>query len=214
MNEIHLLQTLPSVFADRTDLHSDVWRQTLTLSRGRSYLIEAASGTGKSSLCSFLYGYRHDYLGTLRFDQTDLRTLRTPQWVELRRSHLSILFQELRLFGELSAWENVWVKNQLTGYKSEADMLHLFELLQVADRMHERADRLSYGQQQRVAFIRALCQPFDFILLDEPVSHLDDPNAALMARLLADEVSRQGAGIIATSIGKRLPYAYDLTLKL
>ena len=47
--------------------------------------------------------------------------------------------------------------------------------------MHERIGRMSFGQQQRVALIRALVQPFDFLLVDEPISHLDDKNAAVMA---------------------------------
>lgn len=214
MNEIHLQQLLPTAFAHRNDLSSEVWQRDLTLSRTHTYLIEAASGMGKSSLCGFLYGYRHDYSGTICFDQTDLRGLSTSQWVETRRSHLSLLFQELRLFGELTAWENVLLKNRLTNYKDEKEILRLFEALGIADKCHQRADQLSFGQQQRVAFIRCLCQPFDFILLDEPVSHLDDANAAIMARLLADEAARQGAGVIATSIGKRLPLDYDVTLKL
>jgi ABC-type transport system involved in cytochrome c biogenesis ATPase subunit len=63
-----------------------------------------------------------------------------------------------------------------------------------------------------VAFIRCLCQPADFILLDEPVSHLDDENASILARLLAEEAA--GAGIIVTSIGRRLPMDYQRILKL
>ena len=61
---------------------------------------------------------------------------------------------------------------------------------------------------------RALCQPFDFILLDEPVSHLDDTNAAIMADILKAEAKEQDAAIIVTSIGKRLDLEYDFILKL
>lgn len=214
MNEIHLQQVLPAVFADSNGLYSDVWQQELTLRRGYSYVVEAASGKGKSSLFSFLYGYRHDFQGHIRFDQTDVRSLTTSQWVEIRRCHLSILFQELRLFGELTALENVLLKNRLTNFKSEKEILRLFEALHIADKCHQHTDHLSYGQQQRVAFIRSLCQPFDYILLDEPVSHLDDANAATMGSLLTEEAARQGAAILTSSIGKRLPLNYDMTLNL
>ena len=61
MEIIHLRQTLPQVFADRDAITSDVWHQDLVLRKGERYLIEAASGTGKSSLCSYIYGYRRDY---------------------------------------------------------------------------------------------------------------------------------------------------------
>lgn len=71
-----------------------------------------------------------------------------------------------------------------------------------------------FGQQQRVAFVRALCQPFDFIFLDEPVSHLDDGNGKIMADILHEEAEKQGAGIIVTSIGKHIPLNYDRVLSL
>ena len=134
------------------------------------------------------------------------------EWTECRRRMLSLQFQELRLFPELTALENVWLKNRLTGRRSRKEIRHLFETTGLADKAEEKAGRLSFGQQQRVAFIRCLCQPADFILLDEPVSHLDDENASILARLLAEEAA--GAGIIVTSIGRRLPMDYQRILKL
>ena len=56
METIHLQHTLPQVFANRDAIVSDVWHRDLVFERGKRYLIEAASGTGKSSLCSYLYG--------------------------------------------------------------------------------------------------------------------------------------------------------------
>ncbi len=73
---------------------------------------------------------------------------------------------------------------------------------------------MSFGQQQRVAFIRALAQPYDFILADEPVSHLDDANGSQMGQLLLEEAQRQGAAIIVTSIGKHLDLPYDQHITL
>lgn len=77
-----------------------------------------------------------------------------------------------------------------------------------------RAAFLSIGQQQRVAIIRALCQPFDFILLDEPVSHLDEMNNRLAAKLIAEEAASQGAGIISTSVGNNVLINVDTEYKL
>ena len=90
----------------------------------------------------------------------------------------------------------------------------LFEELGIADKWDRKVGQMSFGQQQRVAFIRSLCQPFDFIFLDEPISHLDDGNGRCMARILTEEAARQGAGIIVTSIGKHLELAYDRVLSL
>lgn len=215
MIQISLKQTLPQVFANRDAILSDVWHRELIFEKGKSYLIEAASGTGKSSLCSYIYGYRTDYQGLICFDDRNIRTLASAEWTTIHRCSLSILFQELRIFPELTAFENVWLKNKLTGYKKKKDIMALFQQLGIADKAEEKATKLSYGQQQRVAFIRSLCQPFDFILLDEPISHLDDDNGHVMATILKKEAEQQGgAGIIVTSIGKHLDLPYDTLLKL
>jgi ABC-type phosphate/phosphonate transport system ATPase subunit len=65
-----------------------------------------------------------------------------------------------------------------------------------------------------VAFIRSLCQPYDFILLDEPISHLDDQNSDIMRDILLRETASNGAAIIATSIGKHMNIEYDVCLNL
>ena len=94
MNSIQLTNTLPDVFKGRTDIASDVWLKDLTFEKGKSYLIEANSGTGKSSLFSFLYGYRNDYQGQMIFDGHDINHLTIQQWTEIRRNHLSLLWQK------------------------------------------------------------------------------------------------------------------------
>ena len=214
MNTIHLQQTLPQVFAGRNSIISDVWCQDLLFQKGERYLIEASSGTGKSSLCSYIYGYRNDYQGTIHFDQSSIKEYSVSHWVELRKHSLSMLFQDLRLFSELTAFENVQLKNSLTNYKSKNEIIHLFEALGIADKLQAEVGKLSFGQQQRVAFVRALCQPFDFIFLDEPISHLDDANGGIMSHLLTEEADKQGAGVIVTSIGKHIDLTYHTLLKL
>jgi ABC-type lipoprotein export system ATPase subunit len=215
MQKIELRQALPKVFAERRgEISSDVWLRDLTFSRGELYLIEAASGTGKSSLCSFVYGYRNDFEGSISFDSDNVKALSVKQWTEVRRNNLSILFQEMRLFGELTAMENIEIKNRLTGYKSREEIVALLARMGVADKADIKADNLSFGQQQRVAFVRALCQPFDFVMLDEPISHLDDANGAMMGEILMEELKRRGAGALVTSIGKHIDLPYDHRLRL
>ena len=120
----------------------------------------------------------------------------------------------MRLFEELTAWENVKLKNDLTKHKEEKELRHYFDLLGIADKLDTPARILSLGQQQRVAAIRSLCQPFDFLLLDEPISHLDEANATCLASLFGEEAKRQGAGIITTSVGKHLPLSYTSIIHL
>jgi putative ABC transport system ATP-binding protein len=209
MNKISLQQTLPNVFLERTDIQSDLWKQDVVFEKGHIYLVEADSGTGKSSLCSYVYGYRNDYQGSILFDGTDVRMLKIKDWVEIRKKAFSILFQELRLFSELSALENIEIKNNLTKFKTKKQIIDLFDQFGIGDKLFQKCGKLSFGQQQRVAFIRSLCQPFDFVFLDEPISHLDDTNSSLMGDMLMEEVKRQGSGVICTSIGKHIELDYE-----
>lgn len=214
METIRLEHTFPAIFANRDELNSEVWRQDVTFERGKQYLVEAASGTGKSSLCSYIYGYRNDYQGVMTFDGRNIRNLSTSDWTRMRQRHLSLMFQDLRLFPELTALENVQIKNRLTGFKKKKEILHWFEELGIPDKVNSKVGLMSFGQQQRVAMMRALCQPFDFLLADEPISHLDDRNSQIMADIMVEEANRQGAAVIVTSIGKHMPLKYDHILKL
>ena len=214
MNTIILKHTLPQVFAQRSDIISDVWLKDIIFEKGKTYLLEANSGTGKSSLCSFVYGYRKDYQGRIFYDEQNILQLTVKQWVDQRKKHLSLLWQDLRLFPELSAFENVQLKNKLTGFQKKKTIEEWFDRLGIDDKKNALVGQMSFGQQQRVALIRALCQPFDFLFADEPISHLDDSNSQIMADILQEEVQKQGAGLIVTSIGKRMELPYDAVLRL
>lgn len=214
MEQIHLDNVLPEVFAQRDNLSSEVWKQHVTFNKGHLYLVEADSGMGKSTFCSYVIGYRHDYTGRISFDNDDTHKFRMTDWIRIRRRHISHLFQELRLFPELTAYENVEIKNKLTNFKSKKEITDWFDALGIGDKLDAKIGHMSFGQQQRVAMIRALVQPFDFILADEPISHLDDTNSSAMGDIMMSEAKRQGAGVIVTSIGKHIDLNYEQTLKL
>ena len=106
------------------------------------------------------------------------------------------------------------IKNNLTGYKTREEIVRWFEMLGIPDKTDAKIGRMSFGQQQRVALIRCLVQPFDFLVADEPISHLDDQNAQIMGEIMTEEARRQGAGMIITSIGKHMDIPYDAIVKL
>lgn len=208
IEKITINNLLPEVFADERDekriADSQIWLRHISFEKPLSYLIFAESGTGKSSLCAFLYGSRRDYEGTILFDGHDVREYNPEKWSLLRRSAIAYLPQQLSLFPELTAIDNVLIKNRLTDYYSEADIRRMFEQLSVDNRADTVAGRLSIGQQQRVAIVRALAQPFDFLLLDEPVSHLDARNNTIVAEMITSHAESRHASIIATSVGNHL----------
>lgn len=213
MKEIRLSKTLPNVFASQ-DIHSDIWLDEVVLEKGNVYLVEASSGAGKSSLCSFISGFRNDFSGKILIDGEDVSGFSTQDWVDIRSRHLSLVFQELRLFSELTAMENVMIKNQLTNHKTQKQIEEWFCSVGLKDKINSRVGELSFGQQQRVAILRALSQPFDFLLADEPVSHLDDVNGQTISEILMHEAREQGAAIVVTSIGKRMELPYNKTFCL
>ena len=204
IKEIRFEGMLPEVFQNERIPESDVWKTGLVLERGEHYLIEAASGGGKSSMCSYIFGSRDDYKGKLLFDSRDVREFTISDWQEIRRRNIAYLPQELDLFPELTAWENIQLKNKLTSHLSDAEIENCLEELGIASRRDYPAGRMSIGQQQRVAIIRSICQPFDFILLDEPVSHLDEDNNRIAAAIIGRDAERQGAAIVSTSVGNPL----------
>ncbi len=214
MNVITLHNTLPAVFAGRGETGSEIWLREVAFEKGKRYLISAESGTGKSSLCSYLYGYRNDYSGTMAFDGCDIRALSVEQWCEIRTHHIAYLAQDMRLFGELTAIENIELKNSITHHKTRGQILEMMEQLGVAEKAGSLVSKLSIGQQQRVALVRTLCQPCDFILLDEPVSHLDEHNNKVVAQIVAQEAQRQGAAIISTSVGNNVKITVDKEFRL
>lgn len=214
MEEISFHNVIPSVFKASGVSDTDIWGADITFKKGLRYLIKAASGRGKSTFCSYITGYRRDYTGIIRFDGNDISAFKTAQWNGVRKLHISLLYQELRLFTELTAFENVEIKNRLTRYQSADVIKSWFERLGIADKMNENVGRMSYGQQQRVALIRTLVQPSDFIILDEPISHIDDENAARMYELIDEELRKSGAGCVVTSIGKHFDADYTKTIRL
>ena len=213
MNKISFENLLPDVFKGEA-IESDIWQTKIELTAGETYLIESVSGKGKSSFCSFLFGYRTDYSGSIRFDGADIKPLPGKSWDEIRKKELSLLFQELRLFSELTTLENIEIKNNITKHKSKEQIMDMLCYLGIENKANEKIAKMSWGQQQRVAIVRAFCQPFSFLVLDEPISHLDDENAGLIANLVRQEAQAQNAGVIITSIGKHLPLSYTQTFAL
>ena len=106
------------------------------------------------------------------------------------------------------------LKNSLTQFRDLDKIKTWFCSLGIENKWSEPVGKMSFGQQQRVAFMRMLCQPADFLIMDEPVSHLDDENGGIMGRMLEQEMSERGVGVIVTSIGRRLEMNYNTKIKL
>lgn len=209
LETITLKRLLPRVFLGMEQTEkirsSQIWEeQSFVFDRGCRLCVQAESGSGKSSLLSFIFGTRTDYKGEICFNGRDIRTLDVEKWCDIRTRTISLLPQDMGLFPELTVIQNIDLKNNRTHHKSHHEIMDYLERVGLQDKSQAQAGKLSIGQMQRVALVRALCQPFDFIFLDEPVSHLDAHNNQIVAQMISEEAQRQGAGIVATSVGNHL----------
>ncbi|WP_168800741.1 ATP-binding cassette domain-containing protein [Psychroserpens sp. NJDZ02] len=209
--QITIQNIIPNFF---TPASSEVWSKNFELLPNSKYLIKAVSGSGKSSFFNFLYGLNNRYSGSILFDKTTIASFTEDDWTSIRRDEISIVFQGLRLFPELTALENIQLKNSLTNHKSESEILEMLAQLDVDQLAHKKAETLSYGQQQRIAIVRALCQPFEILLLDEPFSHIDQAQITNAVTLVTQEAEKNNATLIIASLGDTYNIDYTKTLLL
>jgi len=212
---IRFEKLIPLPMLEQDTSGSEVWEaESLSLEQGLSYVVEAPSGRGKTSLLSVIYGVRSDYRGRGFIDDRDLGSYSPKEWSAIRKTRLSFIFQGLELFDELTALDNILLKNRMTAYYTEAKINEMAQKLGIDPFLHRKAGILSFGQQQRVAIIRALCQPFEFLLADECFSHMDRENSLTAYRLIREECRTRNAGLILTSLNKSDLAEVDRNLKL
>lgn len=213
--QLSLEQVAPTPLFERIKANpSEVWLQSLAFNKGEQVFIQAPSGTGKTTLVHLLYHLRSDMQGRIFWDGQPIASLDTEQLAALRSKHISIILQDMRLFPSLTAWGNLEIKRALTNTISQQTVEDWMQQLGIGHKKNSLASTLSYGEQQRVAIIRSLVQPFDWLLMDEPFSHLDHNNIEKAAALIQEVVQQQRAGIILADLEDNhyFPYTQKLAL--
>ena len=191
---------IPNKVSNENIIKSNVWNNKLELQKGNYYLISSSSGKGKSTLTSFLSGYRTDFTGDILIDKKNTQSLTSENWIELRKNQIALVHQDLKLIGNLNVIENLLLKNELTEYSTIEDIDNYLTQLEVFELKEKKCSELSMGQQQRIAIIRSILQPFNWIILDEPFSHLDKKNKSLALDLIIKSAKNNDAGIILMSL--------------
>ncbi len=208
---IQLQNVVPSPL-EETGINPDsqIWATDCAFEVGKKYLVTAPSGKGKSTLVHLIYGLRKDFTGDIAINQDDTRSIAPETWSSLRQKKISIVFQDLRLFPQLTAMENILLKSDLTNAYSPNEIKDIAERLNIESHLNKPISTLSYGQRQRIAIIRALCQPFEFLLLDEPFSHLDEANIKAAVSLILEACEVNEAGLILVSLQEDYGIDYDV----
>ena len=205
MGTLTIKNLLPTYFEEDRRNTSEIWGKDLSFTNGDLIKIVAPSGTGKTSLIHFLYRMRDDYNGDIFYNKKNIRQHTPEDIAQLRKDSVSIVLQDMRLFGEQTILENLEIKRQLHPYHKKEKILEMAKRLGVDHRLGALAKQCSYGEQQRSVIIRALLQPFDFLLMDEPFSHLDDANSQKAMELILEEVQQRNACVIFAEL-ERVDY--------
>lgn len=202
---LQLQNLLPLYFDETRRQTSEIWGKDLHFENGEYIKIVAPSGSGKTSLMHFLYGVRKDYSGSISYDQHNIQNFSVEDLAVSRKDKVSIVFQDLRLFPEQTVFENLEIKRQLNPYHPSEKIKEMTERLGIGSKLNSKCKTCSYGEQQRVAIIRSLLQPFNFLLLDEPFSHLDNRNSERAMELMLEEAKSRNAAIIFADL-ERIDY--------
>lgn len=194
---------------------SDIWNTEVEFTKGEWIKIKAPSGTGKTTLIHSMYKLRMDYDGGVLYNDKNIREIEDDALALLRQQNISIIFQDLRLFANLTARENIELKRVLQAPYYESAMIdQMAETLQITHILNQRTGLCSYGEQQRIAIVRALMQPFEWLFMDEPFSHLDMENSKRAAQLIAQECKKRNAGFILTDLDDDTHFSYTRNLML
>ena len=210
-----VLQQVSPVFLEKEKITgSGLWNSSTTFNAGERIQLVAPSGSGKTSFIHFLYGLRKDYSGSILFDNRNSKEFSPEEKATLRSTKMSIVLQDLRLFADHTAFENISIKKLLNPFANDNSILEMADKLGIANKMDQLAGTCSYGEQQRIAIIRALQQPFEFIVLDEPFSHLDEANSRKAMELIDEEVQKRNAGIILADLSEVAFFKADRTIRI
>lgn len=161
----------------------------LEISKGEVVSIVGPSGSGKSTLLHILGTLDKADNGTVMMNGTTISSLTGNKLAAFRNKHIGFVFQFHHLLPEFTALENVCIPGWLAGRKKtevRTEAERLLNMLGLSERMENKPNQLSGGEQQRVAVARALINKPDIIFADEPTGNLDTANAKELHKLFFD----------------------------
>jgi cell division transport system ATP-binding protein len=168
-----------------------------TLEPGTFHFLSGASGAGKTSLLSLLYVGRMPTRGLISMFGQNIGEMNREQLAVIRQ-RVGVVFQDFRLLGHMSAFDNVALPLRIQGRPEKEIQNNVGELLDwvgLGDHKYALPSTMSGGQQQRVAIARAVITRPRLLLADEPTGNLDDEiGFRLMA--LFDQLNRMGTTVV------------------
>jgi ABC-type lipoprotein export system ATPase subunit len=176
----------------------------LIVDDGEQVALIGSSGSGKTTLLHLIAGILKPDAGHIWFDtdagRTDVAALSEPQRDVFRGSNIGYVFQTHHLLPGFTALENVLLGMSFTGRSPDRKWArHLLDEVGLSDRLHYKPEKLSVGQQQRVAVARALANRPKLVLADEPTGALDPRNAQQVLQLIRSLCGELNASLLLVS---------------
>jgi len=173
----------------------------LTVKGGELVVVTGPSGSGKSTLLNVLGLLEDGDSGEIWFEDARVSALGRAAKSQARGRYVGFLFQSFMLLPSLTALENVMLAARYVRRSGGATRRRAMDLLQevgVGDRMDHFPAQLSGGEQQRVAFCRAVLNDPPLLLADEPTGNLDDANGAVILDALRGRARAGGAVVVVS----------------
>lgn len=181
---------------------------SLEASKGEFVVVKGSSGCGKTTLLLTAGGLLHPQEGKVLIDNQDLYELSNKKMSEFRSSNIGFVFQQYHLIPYLTILENITIPT--LAHQHELPEKHAIELIKdlgLKDRMNHTPGELSAGEKQRTALARALLYQPNIILADEITGNLDEKNAAIVLKKLAEFAKSNGTVLLVTHDEKAFVYA-------
>ncbi len=189
----------------------------LEIKAGEFVAVIGPSGSGKSTLLNLLGLLEPADAGEVWFDDERVSHLSRRAQCRVRGTAIGFVFQSFLLIEELTALENVLLAARYVGRDradAEADAIALMERLDVAHRRGHYPSQLSGGEQQRVAFCRAVLNNPPLLLADEPTGNVDDQHAQVILAEIRSRVQAQGTSVLLVTHRPEISERADRTLRL
>ena len=193
-----------------------IFIQNLEIKKGEKVLLLGESGSGKTTLLSLLCGFLNPLSGTISINGNEINKLSSKSKDEYRADNIGIIFQQFNLLPYAGVIDNILLPLYFSKVRSNSIInpqetaLQLCKQLRLPDDINDyKANRLSVGQQQRVAVARALIGNPSLIIADEPTSSIDTEAQQIFLDLMFEQIYKNKSTLLMVSHDKSLSSRFD-----
>jgi lipoprotein-releasing system ATP-binding protein len=214
MNKIESNNLSKSFFIDGVEIKV-LNKINISIKRGDLIALSGKSGAGKSTLLQILASLDTPSSGSIKYDDTSIRSFNNTDLSSLRLNNFGFVYQFHHLLEDLTVIENILIPLEILNKSiNKLEVSKIIDEVGLSHRLNHHPWRLSGGEKQRVAIARALTNKPNFIFLDEPTGNLDEENAAIIQKLLLDISRKYNIALITATHDSNFIRNFDKIYKI